>query len=100
MLRLILLLAATSIATITILDPSDFADLSGDAADNTLTADWDYAPLSYQEYPITGTYIYNNTSKEVSHETLTAASNNTSVVVITESSHVNISQSTVIKNGY
>jgi hypothetical protein len=100
MFILILLLVATSIATITILDPSDFADLSGDAADNSLTADWDYAPLSYQEYPITGPCIYNDTWKEVSHKTLTVASNDTSVVVITESSQVNISRSTLIKNGY
>ncbi|OKP11104.1 hypothetical protein PENSUB_3474 [Penicillium subrubescens] len=100
MFSLILLLVATSLATIAILDPSDFADLSGDAADNTLTAEWDYAPLSYQEYLITGPYIYNDTSKEVSHKTLTVARNDTSVVVVTESSHVNMSGSTVIKNGY
>jgi hypothetical protein len=100
MFSLILLLVATSLATIAILDPSDFADLSGDAADNTLTADLDYAPLSYQEYLITGPYIYNDTSKEVSHKTLTVARNDTSVVVVTESSHVKMSGSTVIKNGY
>jgi hypothetical protein len=97
---LILLFAAVSAATITILDPSDFASLRSDAADNVLTANWDYAPLSYQAYAITGPYFYNNTSKGVSHKTLSVSKNDTSVVVITEDSHVNISQSTVIKHGY
>lgn len=91
MFSLILLLAATSIATLTILDLSDVADLSADTADNSVTVAWNYTPFSYQEYPITGPSIYNDISKEVSHQTLTVASNNTSVVVITESSHVNIS---------
>lgn len=97
---LILLFAAVSAATITILDPSDFASLKSDAADNVLTANWDYAPLSYQAYAITAPYFYNNTSKGVSHKTLSVSKNDTSVVVITEDSHVNISQSTVIKHGY
>lgn len=100
MLVLILLLAALSTATITIVDPSDFADLAADAADNALTANWNYAPLSYQAYSITGPYAYNDTSIEISHKTLTVAKNDTSVVVITENSQVNISGSTVIKNGY
>lgn len=94
------MLAAVGTATITILDPSDYADLAADAADNTLTADWNYAPLSYQAYAITGPYVYNDTSKEISHETLTVSKNDTSVVVITENGVVNLTQSTVIKHGY
>lgn len=94
------MLAAVGTATITILDPSDYADLAADAADNNLTADWNYAPLSYQAYAITGPYVYNDTSKEISHKTLTVSKGDTSVVVITENATVNLTQSTVIKHGY
>ncbi|KAJ5798863.1 uncharacterized protein N7503_006368 [Penicillium pulvis] len=99
MLKLIFF-AALSAATITIVDPSDYADLSADAADNALTANWDYQPLSYQAYAITGPSSYSGEEKDISHKTLSVSTNDTSVVVITEDSQVNISDSTIIKHGY
>ncbi|KAJ5726020.1 uncharacterized protein N7483_007377 [Penicillium malachiteum] len=96
----ILLFAAFGTATVTILDPSDFADLSVDAKDDALTADWDYQPLSYQAIAVTGPYHYSDVEKDVSQKTLFVSTNDTSVVVITQDSHVNISDSTIIKHGY
>ncbi|KAJ5128610.1 hypothetical protein N7448_002326 [Penicillium atrosanguineum] len=95
-----MLFAALSAATITIVDPSDYADLSADAVDDALTADWNYQPLSYQAHAITGPYTYSGEEKEISHHTLSVSANDTSVVVITEGSQVNISDSTIIKHGY
>ncbi|KAJ5699150.1 hypothetical protein N7462_001155 [Penicillium macrosclerotiorum] len=100
MLSLFLSFAILAAASITILDSSDFADLLGDASDNALKTDWDYSPLSYQSYAITGPYVYNNTDVSISQKTLSVSSNDTSVVVITEYSSVNISDSTIIKHGY
>ncbi|KKY14444.1 hypothetical protein UCRPC4_g06720 [Phaeomoniella chlamydospora] len=100
MFGLLLCLATSSVATITIVDPSDYADLSADAADNSLTADWDYSPLSYQEIAITGPYYYNDSQTTLGHETLTASGNDTSVLVITEDSDVDVSYTTIIKYGY
>ncbi|KAJ5738056.1 hypothetical protein N7493_001211 [Penicillium malachiteum] len=96
----ILLFAAFGSATVTILDPSDFADLSADAKDDALTADWDYQPLSYQAIAVTGPYYYSDLEKDVFHKTFSVSKNDTSVVVITGDSHVNISDSIIIKHGY
>ncbi|PYI04690.1 hypothetical protein BO78DRAFT_431175 [Aspergillus sclerotiicarbonarius CBS 121057] len=100
MLPLLLFLSALSAATVTIRDPSDFADLVADAADDALTADWDYPPTTYQVEAITGAYAYSGETESISHETLTVSANDTSVLVITESSEVNVSYSTIVKHGY
>ncbi|KAJ5946978.1 hypothetical protein N7454_003817 [Penicillium verhagenii] len=100
MLSLILLFVALSAGSVTLLDPSNYADLVADAPDDALKADWNYSPLSYQAIAITGPYSFHGDEASVSHETLSVSKNDTSVVVITENSQVNISQSVIIKHGY
>jgi hypothetical protein len=92
--------AGLAAAAITISDPSNHADLAADAADDALGASWDYTPFLYQEYAISGPYYYSNNETDVFHEVLIVSTNDTSVVVITESSNVTISDSTIIKQGY
>ncbi|PWY75208.1 hypothetical protein BO94DRAFT_210104 [Aspergillus sclerotioniger CBS 115572] len=100
MLPLLLFLSAFGAATVTIHDPGDFADLVAGAADDALTADWDYTPTTYQVDAITGAYEYSSTTENLSHEIIAVSANDTSVLVITESSEVNVSYSTIIKHGY
>ncbi|RAL08056.1 uncharacterized protein BO97DRAFT_437951 [Aspergillus homomorphus CBS 101889] len=100
MLELLLALMPLSAATITLHDPSDDVDLQTDVADNALTANWNYTPTLYQVDAITGAYEYTNEIATISHATLSETANDTSVVVFTESSSVNISSSKVVKHGY
>ncbi|PYH92257.1 hypothetical protein BO71DRAFT_284160, partial [Aspergillus ellipticus CBS 707.79] len=96
----LLLLSTMSSATITIRDPSDSANLTADASDNALTADWNYTPTTYQTDAITGPYTYTNTTDTIAHATLTASTTDTSVLVIPSSSNLTISDTTILKHGY
>lgn len=87
-------------SAITILDPSDFQDLAADTADNTILADYNITPVLYQTAPIEGAYYYSDADKALAHQTFKENSNDTSVIVVTERSEVNISYSTIIKYGY
>ncbi|RAH51987.1 hypothetical protein BO85DRAFT_508266 [Aspergillus piperis CBS 112811] len=96
----LLLLAALGTATVTLHDSSDFAALTADAADDALTANWDYTPTTYQVNAIVGAYEYSDKTGTIEHETLAVSANDTSVLVITEGSVVNVSYSTIVKHGY
>ncbi|GAQ45084.1 hypothetical protein AtubIFM55763_006528 [Aspergillus tubingensis] len=96
----LLLLAALGTATVTLHDSSDFAVLTADAADDALTANWDYTPTTYQVNAIVGAYEYSDKSGTIEHATLAVSANDTSVLVITEGSDVNVSYSTIVKHGY
>ena len=96
----LLLLAALGTATVTLHDSSDFAVLTADAADDALTANWDYTPTTYQVNAIVGAYGYSDKSGTIEHATLAVSANDTSVLVITEGSDVNVSYSTIVKHGY
>lgn len=87
-------------STITILDPSDFHDLATDASDNAIVADYNITPVMYQTGPIQGPYYYSDVDKALYHQTFEDGSNDTSVIVITEKSDVNVSYSTIVKHGY
>lgn len=91
-----------SSGTLTISDPGDYVDLSLDASDNALLADWNITAVMYQTFPIIGPYFYNasNASTFLAHELLSVDSNDTSVVVVTEGAEANISDSTILKYGY
>lgn len=80
----ILLFAALTRATVTIIDPSVYADIAADDADNELIVEWDYTPTLYQLYDITDPYFYTDTDDTISHDTLQVAENDTSVIVITQ----------------
>ncbi|RAK74356.1 uncharacterized protein BO72DRAFT_212083 [Aspergillus fijiensis CBS 313.89] len=89
-------------ASITVWDPSDSADVTADAVDNTLVADYttDNGGAQYLIYNISGPYYYSEEDVELAHVTLTVDANDTSVLVGTEGSVVNLSYSDVIKYGY
>ncbi|KAJ5679969.1 hypothetical protein N7462_008213 [Penicillium macrosclerotiorum] len=100
----VLLLAAASFvrASVTIVDPSNYADLAADASDNALLADYttDNGGVQYLIYDITGPYYYYDTDASLEHRTVSVDKNDTSVVVATDGSQLNISYVTVIKEGY
>jgi hypothetical protein len=77
-------LASTASAYVKILDPSDYADLAADAADNSIKADYEITPELYQVNAIVGPYYFSDTEENISHETLTVDQNDTSVIVATE----------------
>lgn len=83
-----------------LLDPSDAQSLPADAADSSLLAVYDITPVMYQTIAVEGPYYYAAADAVIAHETLSVDANDTSVVVITDASTVNISHSTVVKHGY
>ncbi|GCB25755.1 hypothetical protein AAWM_08640 [Aspergillus awamori] len=101
-IQLLLACLPLALATVTVLDPSDYADLAADATDNTLEADYttDNGGPQYLLYNITGPYYYSDEDGEIDHQTLTVDANDTSVLVVTEGSAVNVSYTDVIKEGY
>jgi hypothetical protein len=90
------------LASVSIVDPSNYADLVADAKDNALVADYitdNGGPMDLV-YNITGPYYYYNKEGELHHETLSVHANDTSVLVGTEDAAVNLSYVSVIKEGY
>ncbi|KAL4937078.1 hypothetical protein BDV06DRAFT_227305, partial [Aspergillus oleicola] len=98
----VLALSPLVLASISLLDPSDYADLDADAADNDLIADYttDNGGPMYQSDDIYGRYNYTDTDISLSSETISVNANDTSVLVITESSTANLSNVKIIKEGY
>ncbi|OJJ47363.1 hypothetical protein ASPZODRAFT_142097 [Penicilliopsis zonata CBS 506.65] len=104
MTTLVLLgLASLALGSVTIVDPSNYADLAADTADNALLANYWTDNGGPQEliYNITGPYYFSATDGvALAHQVLSVDANDTSVVVITEDSAVNLSYVTVVKEGY
>ncbi|KAL1381591.1 hypothetical protein HDK64DRAFT_243511 [Phyllosticta capitalensis] len=97
----LLLHASLSAAAVSIVDPSDYADLAGDASDNAIKAVYDIEPTLYQTNAILGPYFYDNgTDVSIDHTTLTNSENDTSVIVVTDSTQLNLSYVDVVKYGY
>ncbi|KAJ0416732.1 hypothetical protein BJY00DRAFT_325989 [Aspergillus carlsbadensis] len=90
------------LGSISISDPGDYVDLSADVDDNALLADYttDNGGPMYLIGDIAGGYTYSDTDVELDHETLSVDANDTSVLVITEGSNVNLSYVDVVKHGY
>lgn len=100
----ILLLAAAYFArgSVTIVDPSNYADLTADAADNAIMADYttdNGGPMDLI-YDITGPYYYRDKDVTQSYKNLSVDKNDTSVVVGTDGSQINLTYVTVVKEGY
>ncbi|GFF53414.1 hypothetical protein IFM46972_09774 [Aspergillus udagawae] len=100
----LLLFAFTSLVlgSVSIVDPSDYADLPGDVKDNAIMADYttdNGGPMSLS-YNITGPYYYVDKNAELDHKTLAVNANDTSVLVATHGANVNLSHVEVIKEGY
>ncbi|KAL1616984.1 hypothetical protein SLS56_011172 [Neofusicoccum ribis] len=98
---LLLALARSAAAAVSVGDPSDSADLVADASDNAIKAVYDIEPILYQTNAIEGPYYYtdgNDTSAD--HTTFTVDANDTSVIVVTEGTSLNLSYVDVVKYGY
>ena len=88
-------------ATVTITDPSDLVNPAAWAADNARLANYNVQPLLYQFIPTVGATTFNNKKGiNMSHETLSVDANDTSVVVVTNGSNVNIAYTNIVKFGY
>ncbi|KAL3435987.1 hypothetical protein BDV09DRAFT_203692 [Aspergillus tetrazonus] len=99
---LLLALGSLAIGAVSIVDPSDFADIAADAGDNAIMADYttDNGGPMYLDYNITGPYYYADADVQLDHETLSVDANDTSVLVATDSASANLSHVEVIKTGY
>lgn len=84
------------------MDPSNYADLIADASDNAILADYttDNGGAKYLIYDITGPYYYYGKDATLAHKTLSVDKNDTSVVVATDGSQLNLTYVTVVKEGY
>lgn len=98
---IVLCVAALTEATITFEDPSDDLSPSYFTADNAILADYQDASTNmYQWIAITGPYVYNGEDENITRATLYENANDTSVLVVANSSEVSISHSSVTKLGY
>lgn len=83
-------------------DPSLTMDLTADAADNAILADWDITVVSSLQQALEATVEYSGSSESTSidDETLTATANDTSVIIVTAGADVNFTDDTIVKYGY
>lgn len=93
-------LASVAFGSFIVYDPSDVIPSSEWAADNAYVFDWHNAGVTYQEIAIEGPYYYSRQRKHISHEVLENHTNDTSVLVVTEGSTMNVEYSTIVKTGY
>jgi len=78
------LIISQALAWVKVLDPSDYADLKLDAADNAIKANYNVPGVLYQLENIVGLYEISDTAETISHETLSVDANDTSVIVVTD----------------
>lgn len=91
---------SVALGTFIITDPSDAINPADWKADNLLLANYNIAAILYQTSPIVGPYSYDATATNISHKTLSVNRNDTSVLVISNQSDVNVDYTTIIKYGY
>ncbi|KAL4808159.1 hypothetical protein BDV18DRAFT_158271 [Aspergillus unguis] len=99
-LHLIWLILVSARASIILTDPSDYINLAADAEDNALRSDYANPGPEYLMHKINSTYYYTNSTGHLSHKTLSASTNDTSVIVGASSSTLKISHSVIEKTGY
>ncbi|KAJ5651983.1 hypothetical protein N7507_009409 [Penicillium longicatenatum] len=87
-------------ASITLLDPSDYVDVNADDSDNALAMDYKNPGVTYQTISVTGPYYYSDKDVSLAHRVYEVKKNDTSVIVVTDSSDANMSSVDVIKYGY
>lgn len=100
LIAVMLLWVACSNAVVTISDPSDYVNLSLDAIDNSLLMNWNITPTMYQSIAVNGPFYFSEADQKIAHQTFAATGNDTSVVVVTDNSILNISHSLIMKHGY
>lgn len=99
-LATVLALSHLASASVSVYDPSDDFDIGADAYDNSILLDWDITPSMTQLIATTGPYYYSGVDKNISHGIFYVDANDTSVIVITEDSIVDLEYATVIKYGF
>lgn len=89
-------------ASITIQDPSDYVDVSKDASDNSIKADYNVAPIMYLLSSLKATQFFNGsaTSLSIDHQAFSASANDTSVIVVGNGAQLNLSYVNILKTGY
>lgn len=99
---LLLTQALLSSASITIQDPGDYVDLSKDAADNAIKANYNVQPIMYLMSSLKATRIYNGSasSTSINHQTFSASANDTNVIVVGNQAQLNLSFVNIFKSGY
>ncbi|KAJ5547317.1 hypothetical protein N7494_004902 [Penicillium frequentans] len=93
-------LASVVFGSFIVYDPSDVIPSSEWAADNAYVFDWHSSGVTYQDIAIKGPYYYNRQRKRISHEVLENHTNDTSVLVVTEGSTLDVEYTTIVKTGY
>jgi len=78
------LLVSQASAWVKVLDPSDYADLKLDTADNAIKANYNVPGILYQLEDIVGVVTISDTAETISHEILSVDANDTSVIVVTD----------------
>lgn len=92
--------ATAATATITITDPSDTINPADWAFDNALLADYEIEPILYQTQAIVGPYSYTSKRFKITRALLATSANDTSALIISNSSHIEVSYSVIVKFGY
>jgi hypothetical protein len=93
-------LASVALGSFIVYDPSDVIPSAEWAADNAYVFDWHKSGVTYQDIAIESPFYYSRQRKQISHEVLENHMNDTSVLVVTEGSTVNVEYSTIVKTGY
>lgn len=103
-IRLILILfnqISVILAAITIRDPSDYFDLSNDAADNAIKANYNIKPVDHLISPLKAPYFFNGSnSSSLDHQTFSTSDNDTNVIVVGNGAALNLSFADILKTGY
>lgn len=94
------LFVASVLAEFSITDPSNVIDPNDWATDNAIRADFNITPVLYQLDAIAGPYFYSGKDVNISRQYLTVDANDTSVLVITESSLAMVQNTEIVKFGY
>ncbi|ETS78926.1 hypothetical protein PFICI_08779 [Pestalotiopsis fici W106-1] len=95
-----LFLAGTSLASVTVEDPSDVIDPADWAADNALLADYNVAFPSTQPSDIIAGTSYVSESVAIDHESFSVDANDTSVILVAEGATFDGSYLDILKFGY
>lgn len=98
--KLLPVFAAIASAAVTITDPSDVINPADWASDNAILAVYNITPTLYQTNAIVGPYLYSGKDVNITQQYLAVNANDTSVLVITESSTASVKDTEVVKFGY
>jgi hypothetical protein len=93
-------LASTALAAVTISDPSDVIPPSEWTADNAIIPDYDVPFISVQPENIPAVYTFEDNSTSLDHETFVATANDTTVLLVANGAELDISYVDVTKSGY